>query len=103
MWTHFVLSHCGYPVCTGYEDFVLASVHWLRGFMITQCKMGNLPIAHWVGTFCISQCTLAKGILIVASVHMLRKFEISQLCTGKNTYCIPEFQSRNRIGTELEH
>ena len=59
MWTHFLLSHCGYPVCTGYEDFVLASVHWLRGFMITQCKLGKLPIAQWVGPFCISQCALA--------------------------------------------
>ena len=29
--------------------------------MITQCKMGNLPLGHWVGPFCISQCTLHIG------------------------------------------
>ena len=38
-------------------------VHWLRGFMITQCKLGKLPIAQWVGPFCTSQCALAMRIL----------------------------------------
>ena len=52
-----------YSVHTGYEDFVSASVHWLRGFCISQCTLGKLPIAQWVRTFYISQCALAMRIL----------------------------------------